>query len=49
VDGRVLPGSWSVAAAWLAEVEGGKVKKWSVYCDTSWAKPPAPSASAGEP
>jgi limonene-1,2-epoxide hydrolase len=41
VEDRVLTESWSVTAAWLAEVEGGKVKKWSVYCDTGWATPPS--------
>jgi limonene-1,2-epoxide hydrolase len=46
VEDRVLPESWSVTAAWLAEVEGGKVKKWSVYCDTGWATPPAQTAQA---
>jgi limonene-1,2-epoxide hydrolase len=45
VDERVLPQSWSVTAAWLAEVHDGKVKKWSVYCDTGWTKPPAPAGS----
>jgi limonene-1,2-epoxide hydrolase len=45
VDERVLPASWSVAAAWLAEVEGGKVKKWSVFCDSGWATPPATADS----
>jgi limonene-1,2-epoxide hydrolase len=40
VDGQLLPQSWSVAAAWLAEIEGSKVKSWTVYCDTGWAKPP---------
>ncbi len=41
VDDRVLPATWSVRAAWLAEVQDGKLKKWSVYCDTGWASPPA--------
>ncbi len=40
VHNRVLDEKWSVAAAWLAEVESGKVSKWSVFCDTGWAKPP---------
>ncbi|MFP5226187.1 MAG: nuclear transport factor 2 family protein [Acidobacteriota bacterium] len=41
VEGQVLPGKrWKVRAAWLAEIEGGKVKTWKVYCDTGWAKPP---------
>ena len=48
VEDKVLPESWSVTAAWLAEVEGGKVKKWSVYCDTSWTTPPA-RTTAEEP
>lgn len=48
VEGQVGAESWSVPAAWLAEVDGGKVKKWNVYCDTSWAKPPAPAAPAVE-
>jgi hypothetical protein len=30
-----------VAAAWLAELEDSKVKRWTVYCDTGWAAPPA--------
>jgi ketosteroid isomerase-like protein len=41
IDGQVLPHSWSVRAAWLGEIEAGKVKTWSVCCDTGWAKPPA--------
>ncbi|MGB9032483.1 MAG: nuclear transport factor 2 family protein [Acidobacteriaceae bacterium] len=45
VDERVLPQTWSVTAAWLAEVEGNKVKKWSVFCDTSWATPPSPAGT----
>jgi limonene-1,2-epoxide hydrolase len=49
VEDRVLTESWSVTAAWLAEVEGGKVKKWSVYCDTGWATPPSQTVqTAGE-
>jgi len=48
VEDRVLPQSWSVTAAWLAEVEDGKVRKWSVFCDTGWANPPAPSAPSTE-
>lgn len=31
--------TWAVPAAWLAEIEEGKVKKWSVFCDTGWATP----------
>jgi limonene-1,2-epoxide hydrolase len=50
VDDGILPDTWSVAAAWLAEIEAGKVKKWTVYCDTSWANPPAQTAAtATEP
>ncbi|HKR28529.1 MAG TPA: nuclear transport factor 2 family protein [Acidobacteriaceae bacterium] len=40
VDGIVLPGSWRVTAAWLAEVEYGKIRRWSVFCDTTCATPP---------
>jgi len=40
VDGIVLPQSWTVAAAWLAEVRDGKVSRWAVYCDTGWVNPP---------
>jgi len=40
VNDRVLPGSWSVAAAWLAEIEAGRVKQWRVFCDTGWTAPP---------
>jgi SnoaL-like domain len=40
VDDRVLPQSWSVSAAWLADITTGKVRTWSVFCDTSWASPP---------
>lgn len=31
--------SWSVSAAWLVEVESGRVRHWTVFCDTSWANP----------
>jgi ketosteroid isomerase-like protein len=48
VEDQVLPQSWSVRAAWLAEVEDGKVKKWSIYCDTGWVKPPAPVSPPAE-
>jgi ketosteroid isomerase-like protein len=41
VDGKVLEKRWTVRAAWLAEIEDGKVSRWSVFCDTGWAKPPA--------
>jgi hypothetical protein len=40
VDDHVLPQSWNVSAAWLAEIASGKVRAWSVFCDTSWATPP---------
>ncbi len=40
VADRILPGTWQVAAAWLAEVESGKIRSWSVFCDTAWADPP---------
>lgn len=39
-DDQVLPGSWSVAAAWLAEIEAGRVRRWSVFCDTGWVTAP---------
>ena len=32
--------SWGVAAAWLAVVEEGRVRQWSVFCDTGWTQPP---------
>jgi SnoaL-like domain len=48
VEDRVLPRTWKVRAAWLAEVEGGKVKAWSVYCDTGWARPPAEESAPPE-
>ena len=41
VDGKVLDQKWSVRAAWLAEIDNSKVKTWTVYCDTGWAKPPS--------
>ncbi len=40
VEDPVLPRTWKVRAAWLAEIESGKVKTWRVYCDTGWTKPP---------
>lgn len=40
VDDKILPGSWSIAAAWLAEIENGQVKTWRVFGDTGWAAPP---------
>ena len=40
--------TWTVPAAWLAEIENGKVKKWTVYCDTGWVKPRV-EAAAPEP
>lgn len=40
LDERVLPGTWRVAAAWLAAIDDGCVKSWSVFCDTAWATPP---------
>lgn len=41
VDGEILPERWTVAAAWLAEVENQQIKHWSVFCDTTWVHPPA--------
>ena len=46
VDGHVIPGSWEVTAAWVAEVENGKVRRWSVTCDTGWATPPQPKTES---
>ena len=48
VDGTVIPGSWSVSAAWLAEVENGKIRRWSVFADTGWTTPPQPKADVGQ-
>lgn len=36
----VLAQQWHVSAAWLAEIEAGKIRRWSVFCDTNWATPP---------
>lgn len=36
---EVADGGWSVAAAWLAKIEAGRVRHWSVFCDTGWARP----------
>jgi ketosteroid isomerase-like protein len=40
VRGTVVPGSWQVTAAWLAEVQKDKVRSWRVFCDTSWVTAP---------
>ncbi len=48
VDGIVLPQSWTVAAAWLAEVRDGKVSRWAVYCDTGWVSPPGAAPPSQE-
>jgi len=40
VDDKILPQKWSVPAAWLAEIQSGKVHNWTVFCDTGWAIPP---------
>jgi ketosteroid isomerase-like protein len=40
VAGTVVPGSWQVNAAWLAEVERDRVRRWSIFCDTTWVTPP---------
>ena len=45
VDGTIIPGSWKVAAAWLAEVDGRKVRSWRIFCDTEWASPPEPKGA----
>ena len=43
VGGIVLEQSWKVPAAWYAEIKGGKISRWRVYCDTGWATPPGQS------
>jgi limonene-1,2-epoxide hydrolase len=40
VDDKILPQKWSVPAAWLAEIHSGRVRRWTVFCDTAWATPP---------
>lgn len=40
VKGTVVPGSWEVNSAFLAEVDKDKVKRWSVFSDTTWVTPP---------
>ena len=40
VNEVILPQTWTVSAAWLAEVEEEKIKHWTVFCDTSWVNPP---------
>ena len=35
----ILPQSWKVSAAWMAEVDDQKIKKWTVFCDTAWVSP----------
>jgi SnoaL-like domain len=40
VNEVVLPQSWTVSAAWLAEVENEQISHWTVFCDTNWVKPP---------
>jgi len=40
VDDKILHQKWSVPAAWFAEIRSSKVRRWSVFCDTSWATPP---------
>ncbi len=42
VDGQILPDSWKVPAAFIAEIESDKVRGWSVFCDSSWGTPPEP-------
>lgn len=49
VEDPVRSESWSVPAAWLAELEDGKVKKWSVFCDTHWATPRVQDAASAGP
>jgi hypothetical protein len=40
VDGKVIPGSWKVQTAFLAETEKERIRRWSIFCDTAWATPP---------
>jgi ketosteroid isomerase-like protein len=40
VRGTVVPGSWQVKAAFLAEVERERIRRWSIFCDSSWVTPP---------
>jgi len=40
VNDAVLSQRWRVSAAWLAEIEARKIRRWSVFCDTTWATPP---------
>jgi ketosteroid isomerase-like protein len=40
VDGEVQEKRWKVRAAWLVEIEDGKVQRWSVFCDTGWIAVP---------
>lgn len=40
IGDRTSDETWKVAAAWFADVEDGKVRRWSVFSDTGWAKPP---------
>lgn len=49
VAGKVLAESWRVRAAWLAVVEAGRIKRWSIFCDTSWVYPPHDRSPAGAP
>lgn len=49
VGDHILPGSWKVAAAWLAEAEAGQIRHWTVFCDTTWATPPSPAPTAEKP
>lgn len=48
VEGQVLPGRWKVRAAWLAEIESGKVRTWRVFCDTGWTMPPQEESAPPE-
>ena len=40
VDDKIIPQKWFAPAAWLAEIRSGKVRRWTVFCDTGWATPP---------
>jgi ketosteroid isomerase-like protein len=49
VDGTIIPGSWKVTAAWLAEIENGKVRSWTICCDTAWVTPPSQRKTTSSP
>jgi ketosteroid isomerase-like protein len=46
LDGTVVKEQWKVSAAWLAQIVDGRVRHWTVYCDTSWVQRPDPASPA---